>query len=213
VGATYTAQAGTQYKGGDASAEWWSGDGGGGGGGYYGGGAGGGDVSNTSAGGGGGGSSYASSGSVLDGSGRNAGGMLDTDYSTGIGMGGQGGVGGHGRVVIYSDVEQYPLSNAMKCSTRPRLNLTNGQLACYGVWDYGNTFGEDDNMCESYSTPKTGCVISTPACSSGKATAVEIVDISTASNTQLSTIATNLGVSTQVLKEGMARVFVYNCSI
>lgn len=213
VGATFSAQAGTQYKGGDASTEWWSGDGGGGGGGYYGGGAGGGDTSGGAGGGGGGGSSYAPNGSVLDGSGRNAGGMLDSDYVTGVGMGGQGGsAGGHGRVVIYSDVEQYPLSNAMKCSTRPRLNLANGQLACYGIWDYGNSFGEDMDMCEDYSTPKTGCVVSTPVCTSGKATAVEYIGISSATSTQLSTIATNLGVSTQLLKEGMARVYVYNCS-
>ncbi|MDC0712640.1 kelch-like protein [Stigmatella sp. ncwal1] len=212
VGTTYTAKSGTQYKGGDASAEWWSGDGGGGGGGYYGGGAGGGDTSGGAAGGGGGGSSSVPYGSILSGRGRNTGGMLDMDYSAGIGMGGQGGAGSHGRVVIYSDVEQYPRSNAMKCSTRPRLNLANGQLACYGVWDYGNAFGEDDNMCGDYSTPKTGCVVTTPACTSGKATAVEFVDISSILDPKISAIAANLGVSTQLLGEGMITAYVYHCS-
>lgn len=101
VGATFTGQAGTQFKGGDAEANWGLGNNGAGGGGYYGGGAGGGDTHGGQAGGGGGGSSYAPNGTVIDGSGRNAGNMTDVDYSRGIGMGGQGrNAGGHGRVVI-----------------------------------------------------------------------------------------------------------------
>ncbi|WP_158617814.1 hypothetical protein, partial [Corallococcus sp. CA049B] len=157
--------------------------------------------------------SYAPDGSVLAGSGRNAGGMQDVDYVAGIGMGAQGGTGGHGRVVISYDVEQYPLSNAMRCSTRPSLNLGEGQLACYGVWDYGNAFGNDMDMCDDENHgPTTGCVVSTPACASSRATAVAHFTPSSASSAQLSAIAANLGVSTQVLKEGMARVWAYNCS-
>ncbi|MFP2906515.1 Ig-like domain-containing protein [Pyxidicoccus sp. 3LFB2] len=212
VGTTYTAQAGSQFKGGDASTQWWSGNGGGGGGGYFGGGAGGADMSGGAGGGGGGGSSYAPDGSVLAGNGRDAGGMQDADYVAGIGMGAQGGPGGHGRVVISYDVEQYPLSNAMRCRTRPSLNQGEGQLACYGVWDYGDAFGNDMDMCEDYSTPRTGCVVSTPACASGRATAVEHFTPSSASKAQLSAMAANLGVSTQLLKEGLARAWVYNCS-
>jgi hypothetical protein len=91
------------------------------------------------------------------------------------------------------------------------MNLANGQLACYGVWDYGNSFGEDHDMCGSYSSDATGCVVSTPACASGKAIAAEVVTISSASSAQLSTIAANLGVTTQVLSAEMVKVYVYNC--
>lgn len=101
VGAVFTGNAGSQFKGGDASPEWWSGDGGGGGGGYFGGGAGGGDTSGGSAGGGGGGSSHAPGGVIVDGRGRDVGNPTDVDYAAGIGVGGQASArGGHGRVVI-----------------------------------------------------------------------------------------------------------------
>ncbi|WNG38171.1 hypothetical protein F0U61_34270 [Archangium violaceum] len=99
----------------------------------------------------------------------------------------------------------------MQCSTRPAMNLADGQLACYGVWDYGNSFGEDHDMCGGYSSDATGCLVNTPACASGKAIAAEVVTISSATSAQLSTIAANLGVTTEVLSAEMVKVYVYNC--
>lgn len=99
-GSKIIGEAGARFKGGDALANSHTSSGGAGGGGYFGGGAGG-EGHECGAGGGGGGSSYAPGGTVVGGSGRNAGGMTDADYADGIGMGGRiKAAGGHGRVVI-----------------------------------------------------------------------------------------------------------------
>ncbi|HEY3489359.1 MAG TPA: hypothetical protein VGK27_04445 [Candidatus Deferrimicrobiaceae bacterium] len=61
-----------------------------------------------------------------------------------------------------------------------------GDLACYGFWDFGDAFGNDQFMCGSCgdsgngeSAKATGCTIETPACRSGKAVARRAIDVYT----------------------------------
>ncbi|MCF7857678.1 MAG: peptidoglycan-binding protein [Candidatus Pacebacteria bacterium] len=111
-----------------------------------------------------------------------------------------------------------PYSNKMSCSNPPKSGLQSGDLVCYGTWDYGNDFGGDNQMCDgvkvgpTYSKFGTGCSISTPACSTGAAIATNLVNISSASAGDLSTIASNLAVSTDILKKGMLKVWEYKCT-
>ena len=95
----YGSVAGSQYTGGHPAGLY---AGGGGGGGYFGGG--GGDYySGTVIAGGGGGSGYVggvSSGTLLSGLGSSVANNTDPDYASGIGVGGNGAAGGHGRIVI-----------------------------------------------------------------------------------------------------------------
>ncbi|WP_044236712.1 hypothetical protein [Chondromyces apiculatus] len=104
-----------------------------------------------------------------------------------------------------------PHTNAMRCSTRPSLNLPPGELACYGVWDFGDAFGDDEDMCETGGMPKTGCTVSTSACASGLARTHEVVTIGGATEESLATIAANLDVTVEVLREEMVYVWVYDC--
>ncbi|EYF07907.1 hypothetical protein [Chondromyces apiculatus] len=105
-----------------------------------------------------------------------------------------------------------PGVNAMDCSKQADLNLPEGALACYGVWDYGDAFGNDIDMCGDYLAPETGCAVATPACASGLAKSSRVVSISSASSEEIATIAQNLDVTPAVVREEMVEVYVYNCT-
>ena len=114
-------------------------------------------------------------------------------------------------------IYQGPKLNRMSCSSSVKSGLTNGSLACYGVWDYGDEFGNDQDMCGEYGDqPNTGCVINTNICNSGKAVAESYLtnsDLNSTINSQkLISIASNLGVSTEVVKKQMAGLWEYKCT-
>jgi peptidoglycan hydrolase-like protein with peptidoglycan-binding domain len=113
--------------------------------------------------------------------------------------------------VTSSQTTTPPGSNAMSCSAPRTTGQAQGATACYGVWDYGSAFGNDKDMCNDYASG-TGCTVSTTACSSGVAVASRYVTISSASASDLSTIASNLGVSVDVLKANMVAVWIYGCA-
>ncbi len=104
-----------------------------------------------------------------------------------------------------------PNSNKMSCSNPPIKSQANGSLACYGIWDYGESFGGDYHMCPGgYSSQSTGCVISTPACSSGYAEATKVYNVTKGEG--LATIASMLKVTESVVKAGLLNVWEYSCT-
>ena len=116
-----------------------------------------------------------------------------------------------------------PKTNAMSCANPPKTGLAAGSLACYGLWDFGNEFGEDQNMCarDSYGTPKTGCKVSTGACVGGSATATRVLDTyaqwhdanaTLASETDITQIAQNLKTTPDAVKQQLIRVWEYTCT-
>ncbi|MCF7843454.1 peptidoglycan-binding protein [Candidatus Gracilibacteria bacterium] len=107
-----------------------------------------------------------------------------------------------------------PKNNVMSCSSPSSTGKQSGEVACYGVWDYGDEFGNDKDMCQTsmYGSAKTGCVVSTSACVSGKATASRIV-FPTTSSQDISTMATNFRTSTgAVSSKNLINVWEYTCS-
>ncbi len=111
-----------------------------------------------------------------------------------------------------------PSMNRMSCANPLKTGLADGALACYGVWDYGGDFGNDENMCGNdgqigyaYSNGGTGCKIQTNACASGSAYAVQLIKISSATSGTVKDIANRLLVTEEVLREGMVQVWEYQC--
>jgi len=101
-----------------------------------------------------------------------------------------------------------PGKNAFACDRYG--SIKNGALACYGMWDYGESFGGDKNTCSA-----TGCVITAPVCSSGKAVATAYYSNRTLeqqSNSALASIATNLRVTPAVVREEVAGLSEYKCT-
>lgn len=91
-----------------------------------------------------------------------------------------------------------------------------GNIACYGMWDYGNSFGGDENMCGSYGMGvNTGCVIDASACQSGSAIATQYYsnrDLGSLSSSNLATIASNLETTSAVAEEEIAGLWEYTCN-
>ncbi len=108
-----------------------------------------------------------------------------------------------------------PQKNYFACnrSLSPAQTFANGQVACYGMWDYGNDFGGDVNMCGSYNG-STGCNIPVSACASSYGSATKYYSNSALSNnaSKLSEVAANLQVTTSVAKAGIAGLWEYTCS-
>lgn len=121
--------------------------------------------------------------------------------------------------VIAEDVKeknmQPPKHNAFACDRSVGNKLGLGALACYGMWDYGNDFGEDKFMCGSYGQGTTGCEIKAPMCTSGKAIASTYYSNSQLkgmSSSLLSAITANLKTDTTVVKNGVAGLWEYTCA-
>ena len=97
-----------------------------------------------------------------------------------------------------------------------------GQVACYGLWDYGNSFGGDRDMCPGdYTTTDTGCGVAAPVCKSGLASASRAVAInsfgesgnfSKATVSDIATIAKNLRTSSAVVRKELITVWEYKCA-
>lgn len=117
------------------------------------------------------------------------------------------------KIVVVSASTAGPKYNARSCSNPAKTGAIEGALACYGLWDYGDAFGNDQNMCDTspYGTPTTGCKVTTNACSSGKATATKYYSMSSASISDIQKIADNLLSTPEVVKAQLVRVWEYTC--
>lgn len=98
-----------------------------------------------------------------------------------------------------------------KCSVPGYTGLAAGTEVCYGMWDYGDALGGDVDMCGGYSAANTGCVVSAPACASGKAEAVKYYSAPGMSQAVLQYAANNLNVTPTFLQQNMVMLWVYNC--
>lgn len=114
-------------------------------------------------------------------------------------------------VEVNVNVAVAPQKNNFNCDRSVSTKVASGSIACYGMWDYGEDFGGDVHMCGDYDG-KTGCVISTPVCSSGAAKATKYIGSGSLSTANLPTISRQLGVSEAVAKAGIAGLWEYTCS-
>ena len=109
--------------------------------------------------------------------------------------------------------EEPPYTNNFSCGRTERQLLGDGSWACFGMWDYGNSFGGDEFMCGSYNG-ETGCQIETQVCSSGLAEATEYYsnrNLESLSSSKISDIATMLKTTDQIVREEVAGLWVYKC--
>ncbi len=108
-----------------------------------------------------------------------------------------------------------PKYNAMSCSNPLKTGLSSGEVACYGIWDYGNEFGNDPDMCPKYgySSSQTGCKVTTSACSSGTAIATKIFNPTSmdVNSSDIATFATNLKSTKEAVKKQIPTLWVYTC--
>ncbi len=105
-----------------------------------------------------------------------------------------------------------PGKNAFGCNRSVTTKVASGTLACYGMWDYGDDFGGDKNMCGDYSAGKRGCVIQTPVCVTGAAKATAFLQSGAIPATKLAAISTRLKVSPEVATAGIAGLWEYTCT-
>jgi hypothetical protein len=121
-----------------------------------------------------------------------------------------------------------PRRNAMSCATPLLSGLSNGSIACYGLWDFGDAFGNDVNMCATtgqtaYSYSALGCRVATSACQSGSAVATEMLNtykpwdsatdnVPLASDAQIAAIAGNLNSTESLVRSQLIRVWIYTCA-
>ena len=115
--------------------------------------------------------------------------------------------------------ERGPGTNAMACNrVRTGSGLAEGTLACYGLWDSGNEFGEDQNACGGidfdYAKKKpTGCVVPAPVCTSGRALAASNYSISTSlSPSVLTRLASNFKTTESAVLSQLRTVWEYTCT-
>ncbi len=112
-----------------------------------------------------------------------------------------------------------PKANVMSCSSPPAKGKGTGEFACYGLWDYGDSFGNDQFMCGGYggeesARPKSdvGCIISTSACASGKAVASRAIAIRGASDLDISQIAERLNATKEQVRKELITIWEYTCA-
>ncbi len=131
-------------------------------------------------------------------------------------------------VAAVPPAELPPNANAFGCTAPAQTGLSNGSLACYGLWDFGRAFGEDQNMCaekdsSAYTSPGVGCQIATPACISGFAVASKVLQIyrpwdsatdkaPMASASELDQIVSRLSASKELVQSNILRVWQYSCA-
>ena len=113
-------------------------------------------------------------------------------------------------VIASTTVTLAPQKNIFNCDRSVTTKIASGSVACYGMWDYGNDFGGDVKMCGNYDG-QTGCIITTPVCTSGTAQATKYIGNRSLSTANLSTISNRLGVTEAVAKAGIAGLWEYTC--
>lgn len=121
-----------------------------------------------------------------------------------------------------------PRANAMSCRSPSLIGRLAGEVACYGLWDFGDAFGNDQHMCSgagesAYSSPAPGCKIPTIACASGLAVASQVLNIyqpwdqtsdgvDLANETEVEEIATHLNTAPTVIRQQLIRIWKYTCT-
>ncbi len=124
-------------------------------------------------------------------------------------------------------IEPAPKVNAANCAgTLLGSNLPGGAFACLGLWDFSDSFGQDQNMCggagSAYTAPALHCRVPAAACASGFATATSMRNIypawdsltdgvDLASDAEVAAYANILNSSPQVLRRELIRVWNYSC--
>jgi len=107
-----------------------------------------------------------------------------------------------------------PKKNNFACNRSQRQKYSEGSVACYGMWDYGNDFGNDKDMCGMYRDGQLGCKVKAPVCTSGEAKATKYYSNSQfkrMSGSIISGIARNLQSDVTTIKEGVAGLWEYSC--
>jgi hypothetical protein len=116
---------------------------------------------------------------------------------------------------MVEEVVVAPEKNHFACNrSEGRGSLDNTEVACYGVWDYGNSFGGDQHMCGQYSRYELGCTIEVPVCESGVAQATRYYSnrqLGSVSSSNIAVIANNLQTTPEVVREEMAGMWEYTC--
>ena len=104
---------------------------------------------------------------------------------------------------------------------QPEPPLSSGHVF-YGVWDFGDAFGNDHMMCASspgalaYTSPGVGCEVPAARCASGRAVAVAYYDLNafgsrTASDAVVASVAAEMNSSPSEVLKSMVRVWDYHC--
>lgn len=106
-----------------------------------------------------------------------------------------------------------PKINVLSCSSSSLSQVEDWSFACYWLWDYGNEFWNDQNMCPKYeySTTSTGCVINTNICTSGKAKATKVFSPSSLSSSDLVLLSEKLQSTSSVVKSQLITLWEYTC--
>ncbi len=106
-----------------------------------------------------------------------------------------------------------PGKNKFSCDRTVSSKLKGGKVACYGMWDYGSSFGDDAHMCGDRGAGKTGCTIKAPMCSSGSAKASKYYsNNSIKDSSELPVFAKKLGVTQAVVTDEVAGLWEYTCT-
>jgi hypothetical protein len=90
--------------------------------------------------------------------------------------------------------------------------FANGVVGCYGMWDYGETFGGDHYVCGTLGAGTTGCQIKTSVCTSGYAKATAYYAGSDLTATKLNMVSARLNTTPEIAKNGIAGLWEYSCS-
>lgn len=109
----------------------------------------------------------------------------------------------------------YPRVNNFVCSGPA--TLPSGALACYGLWDFGDAFGNDDGCDDGMGTELIGCTIPASKCLSGTATTNVVYAYNFGSpnlpitHPSLPIVAANLMTYIDLVKRGAIRIWEYTC--
>lgn len=110
-----------------------------------------------------------------------------------------------------------PKTNVMNCATTLDGNKANGSLACYGLHDYGDEFGNDQSTCGGLdpiyeNRLPTGCVIPAKMCASDRAIATEYTMVRSATDNQIAEWAKNFRASEISVRNQLVRMWEYECT-
>jgi hypothetical protein len=110
-----------------------------------------------------------------------------------------------------------PKFNAMDCNRSSSAQLSDGSVACYGLWDYGDEFGNDSSVCGGpdplYENKKTtGCVIPVKMCRSGKAIASSFYGKNNMPQNKIAEFAKKLQSSESAVKNQIVSLWEYKCT-
>jgi hypothetical protein len=110
-----------------------------------------------------------------------------------------------------------PKVNRMSCANPRDGQLPLGAVACYGLHDYGDEFGEDADMCgggsfDSRYYLQTGCVIPAMMCRSNRAISARHYSIGSASAEKIAELAKNFGATEAAVQKQLSSMWEYECT-